>query len=169
MLCTPISGGIPTLLLGLELRSSQEPESCLPLMATSALCKAAAPSALDLLSSGAVRLVLSWKQASSLYFLLSFSPFDNCTETLADWDCYIHASLKQPCSGTQDSSQWQHERDCRLIHLVLTHENHLWNPCTACCHSRHISAQPALSQANTRAKHTEKTPLFLVDSYSFMH
>lgn len=42
--------------------------------------------------------------ASSLSFLPSFSPFDDCTEMLVDWDCYTHASLKQPCSGTDDSS-----------------------------------------------------------------
>lgn len=30
---------------------------------------------------------------SSLFFPLSSSPFDNCTETLVDWDCYTHASL----------------------------------------------------------------------------
>lgn len=125
VLSTPMSGGIPTRLLGLELSSSQEPESCLLLTATSARCNAAAPSARDLLSSGAVGLLPSWKQASSLHFPLSFSPFNNCTETLVDWDCYTHASLKQPCSGADDSSQWQHERDCRLIHLVLTRENHL--------------------------------------------
>lgn len=60
--------------------------------------------------------------ASLLFFLPSFSPFDDCTETLINWDCYTHASLKQPCSDIDDSSRWQRERDCRLIHLVvLTH------------------------------------------------
>ena len=126
VLCTPISGGIPKLLLGLELRSSQEPESCLPPMATPVPCEAVAPSTLVLSSSGAVRFLLSWKQHLHFFFLPSSSPFDNCTETLVDWDCYTHASLKQPCSGTDDSSRCQRERDCRLIHLVvLTHENHL--------------------------------------------
>lgn len=48
-----------------------------------------------LLSSGAVKVLLSWKQ--HLRFFLSFfffsSLLDNCTEALVDWDCYSHASL----------------------------------------------------------------------------
>lgn len=94
--------------------------------------------------------------ASSLSLLPSFSPFDDGTEMLVDWDRYTHASLKQPCSGTDDSSWWQCECDCRLIHLVLTHESHLWNPGIACTHSCYTSLHSQHSVRPTQQRSTQK-------------
>lgn len=58
-----------------------------------------------LLSSGAVKVLLRWKQHLRFFFLSLpfFSPLDNRTEVLVDWDCYSHASLNN-CAQAQTTT-----------------------------------------------------------------